>query len=479
MFISLSLFHVARLSFRAVSRTLAVLADFLGLEKVPCPQTIINYVNRLTIARIRNAARSLNVSSIRAGYIWIVDISIATGAGKCLPILALRADHYHVKGKAPTLRDVFCVAIKVSESWTGDNVADFLSKVIATVGPPVAIVKDGGSNLAKGNRLLAESGFYIPAIDDVSHVTANILKREYADHPMFQTFITACGKASKKLKQTLLACLAPPKVSTKARFMNLHRLVRWSSHILSHSPRGRAAEGSMLQKLRDSIGELPGCKAFVERFLRDATPLLEAQKILKNKGLSHQTVKACEVVIDQALPPNSYVRITFTNWMRNQLKIAEQLKLAEVGMPVTSDTIESLFGVGKVHGAGVVKDANRLAARLPAMCGKLTKDEAKAVLGVSIKDQNKVMGDLKSLIKERRDVLPNPGSLETLAAPDARSNLELIPKVEKCAKNAKNIILSAGCAEAQGPEKKKRRSVCLPWKQHDSTSYINVDRGCI
>src|SRR5258705_7934942 len=35
---------------------------------------------------------------------------------------------------------------------------------------------------------------------------------------------SACGRVSSKLKQTLLACLAPPTVRTKARFMNVHRL---------------------------------------------------------------------------------------------------------------------------------------------------------------------------------------------------------------------------------------------------------------
>ena len=44
--------------------------------------------------------------------------------------------------------------------------------------------------------------------------------------------------------------------------MNLHRLVAWADQLLQHSPRGSAAEGSMLAKLRTSLDQLPECKSF-------------------------------------------------------------------------------------------------------------------------------------------------------------------------------------------------------------------------
>jgi hypothetical protein len=56
--LALQLFLEARISFRAVSRVLALLAWALGIQKAPCPQTIINWVIRLTIVRI-DAARPL------------------------------------------------------------------------------------------------------------------------------------------------------------------------------------------------------------------------------------------------------------------------------------------------------------------------------------------------------------------------------------------------------------------------------------
>ena len=153
--------------------------------------------------------------------------------------------------------------------------------------------------------------------------------------------------------------------------MNLHRLVTWADQLLKHSPAGGAAKGSLLAKLRASMDNLPVCKSFIHKFRRDATTLLDCQSILKNKGLSKQTVKECETRLE-AIPPCSPIRIGFVNWMSTQLKTAENLGLSTIGMPISSDSIESLFGIAKAHGTGEVTDANRIADSIPVMCGQVT-----------------------------------------------------------------------------------------------------------
>jgi hypothetical protein len=52
VFLALQLFFVARIGFRAVSRVLSLLAWALGIKKAPCPQTVINWVLRLSIVRL-------------------------------------------------------------------------------------------------------------------------------------------------------------------------------------------------------------------------------------------------------------------------------------------------------------------------------------------------------------------------------------------------------------------------------------------
>jgi hypothetical protein len=113
------------------------------------------------------------------------------------------------------------------------------------MGRPAASLKDGGSERQKAADLLASQELASPCLDDLSHAAAGMLKRYDQHQPAFERFLSACGRVSGKLKQTLWACLAPPTVRTKARLMNVHRLFTWAEHLLQLSPAGGAKAGSM------------------------------------------------------------------------------------------------------------------------------------------------------------------------------------------------------------------------------------------
>lgn len=454
IYIALQLFLVARISFRGVSRVLSVLSKALGISKVPCHQTIINWLQRLTMVKVQSSQqmqpRGIPKGSFSNGFVWMLDISIGLGIGKILTVLALDVRYYEQASQAPKLQDVYCVGVSVAPSWTGENIAVFLSKIIAILGRPTAYLKDGGTDLAKSARLLTEQGRGSLCIDDVSHKIANLVKHEYQNHPLFATFISACGKVSKNFKQTLLACLVPPKVSVKAGFMNLHRLVSWADKILKHSPRGRAAKGSLLSKLRSSLDNLPKCKLFIERFLRDVTPLMQCQKIIKNKGFSHKTYTLCQALIEP-IPASSSIRIGFNQWAEEQLSIAKTLGVNNIGLPISSDQIESLFGTGKHHGTGEIKDANRIAMRLPALCGTFTMDDAQKVLKITVKQQQKIM-KTNTVMKQRQKVLLHPGKLETLSDCREQDYFELVPQSKKRSKTGYNLRNINMLRDFDGPQ---------------------------
>jgi hypothetical protein len=177
-----------------------------------------------------------------------------------------------------------------------------------------------------------------------------MLKRYYQRHPAFERFLSVCGRVSGKLKHTLLACLVPPSVRTKARFMHVHRLFTWAEQLLQLSPAGGAKAGSILARLRACLDELPACKDLIKRFRADANGLLECQKILKTQGLCQDTLAQCEPLI--ATMPTAAVRQEFRAYLEVQLEIAKTLGLDHVGLPISSDTTKSLFGVAKHHGVG-------------------------------------------------------------------------------------------------------------------------------
>ncbi len=453
VFLALQLVLVARIGFRAVSRVLSLLAEVLGIKKAPCPQTIINWVTRLSLVRIQSArmlqGAALSQAPFSNGLIWMIDVSIALGAGKMVAVVALDAQHHHRTQVAPGLQQVRCLAVSVAVSWTGDTLADLLKRLIAVMGRPAAYLKDGGSDLHKAIDVLEAQGLASPSIDDISHAVANMLKRRYHDHPQFATFMSACGRVSGKLKHTLLACLAPPTVHTKARFMNVHRLVTWADRLLTLSPAGGAKAGSSLAKLRACLDALPSCKALIKRFRDDAVPLLACQKILKTQGLSHATLAQCEPLIDAIA--SSTVRREFAGYLQYQLQTATTLGLDKVGLPISSDPIESLFGLAKQHGVGEIKDANRIALRLPALCSTPTREEAKQVLEISVAEQQEITGRFTSLTQQRREVLPNPDALERLGEEQAHTHVELIPSAKNRSNYQNTVNLSIGYKESCGP----------------------------
>jgi hypothetical protein len=450
--LALQLFLEARISFRAVSRVLALLAWALGIQKAPCPQTIINWVIRLTIVRI-DAAQTLRGLPLEEapftnGLIWMIDLSIGLGSGKILAVLALDAHHHQLVSGAPTLRHVHCLGVAVADSWTGDTIAELLKRLIAQLGRPTAYLKDRGSDLHKAAALLEEDGLGSPCLDDISHAAAGMLKRTYQDHPTFERFVSACGRVSGKLKHTLLACLAPPTVRTKARFMHVHRLVTWADRVLRLSPPGGAQRGSMVANLRDALGDLPDCRTLIKRFRGDAGALLACQEILKTHGLGGATVAQCEPLIDAM--PSAAIRQEFRAYLHYQLETAKTLGLDQVGVPISSDTIESLFGVGKRHGVGETPDAARIALRLPALCGRPTREEAEQVLGVSVARQHAFTATLPSLTQQRREVLAHPERLESLVREPASPHVELIPSPKTHANNKVSIDLKKSYRNKNG-----------------------------
>jgi hypothetical protein len=451
--LALQLFLVVRIGFRAVSRVLSLLAWALGIKKAPGPQTVINWVMRLAIVRIE-AARGLkglplSQAPFTNGLIWMLDMSIGLGTGKILAVLACDAHPHQLAPGALALEHVHCIGVCVADSWTGETIADVLKRLIAQMGRPAAYLKDGGSDLHKATDLLGEQGLRSPCIDDISHAVAGMLKRVYQDHPAFTTFLSACGQVSGKLKHTMLACLAPPKVRTKARFMHVHRLVTWADRVLKLSPAGGAKTGSTLAKLRACLDQLPACKALIKRFRADASGLLACQKILKTTGLSHDTRAQCEPLIDTM--PSSALRQEFRAYLDFELTTATTLGLDHIGVPISSDAIESLFGMAKSRGVGETQDAARIALRLPAFCGVPTREEAAQVLKVNVAKQQELTAQFTSLTKQRREVLGHPERLESLSLEQAIPHVALIPRPKNRSNHQEIINISNSYEECHGP----------------------------
>ncbi len=373
--------------------------------------------------------------------------------------MALDAPHHQLLGAAPSLEHVHGLGGAVADSWTGESIADVLDRLIAQMGRPAASLKDGGSDLHKAADVLAARGLGSPCIADLSHAAAGMLKHSDPQHPAFERFLSACGRVSGPLTHTILACLAPPTVRTKARLMHVPRLFSWADRLLKLSPAGGAKAGSIFARLRAGFDELPACKDLIKRFRADAQGVRECPKLLKTKGLSHDTLARCKPLISEM--PAGLLRLEFEVSLEHQLATAKPFGLDHVGLPISSDAIESLFGVAKRHGVAQTQDAARMALRLPALCGAATREEAEQVLGISVARQHEITGPCTSLTKQRREVLGHRQALERLGWSQGEAHGELLPSPKNRSNHAAIVNLSTGCEDQQGPHLVPPQTSCM------------------
>jgi len=201
--------------------------------------------------------------------------------------------------------------------------------------------------------------------------------------------------------------------------------------------------------LRACLDQLPACKALIKRLRAEALGLLECQKILKLKGLSHDTRAPCAPLIDTM--PSSALRQAFRASLDFALETATTRGLDHIGVPISSAAMASLFGVAKRHGVGETPEANRLALRLPALCGVPTREEAQQVLEVRVARQQEVTGPVISLTTQRCEVLGHPERLESLSLEQATPHVERIPRAKSRSNHQEIIYISNGYEECHGP----------------------------
>jgi hypothetical protein len=176
---------------------------------------------------------------------------------------------------------------------------------------------------------------------------------------------------------------------------------------------------------------------------------LACQKLLKPCGLSHDTLRACEPWLDTM--PSVRVRQAFVRSLHHQRETATRRGRDAVGLPLSSDPIAALFGLTKPHGVGPVKDANRLALRLPALCGGPTREEAQQVLEVTVAHQQALSNGVASLPKQRRQIRTQPHPLEQPGNGPKQGDVEGIPPGKDRSDRAPLLSLPTGDKEIKEP----------------------------
>jgi hypothetical protein len=332
---------------------------------IPHFTSTINWIGRVGVGMLKE------IGKIEKPWIAIIDHSINIGTKKLFVVLRIEIDVLYKRDKAISLEDCECIGLKICEVVNGESVKNDLEEIFQIAGNPNAIIKDTDYTLNKGVKLYNETQKKpILLIEDISHVVAKSLKKEFEETKSYKEFTKLIKDGSARIRNTEIAFLTPPKLRNKARFQNVSRLGKWGEKMMEHfNVKGRAKKGSVLERLRKAFPKFNKLKSFILNFSKTTSVTSNVMQRLKNKGLEKSTYDECKILLKE-LPKSSRTAKSLRDWLDRHIKIQQQL--GSYPMPVSSDIIESLFGKFKhTIEKSPQSDMNHSVLIIPLLCGKI------------------------------------------------------------------------------------------------------------
>ena len=352
--------------FRSVPRILKIVEPLLHSPlKIPHFTSVIHWALRAGVALFNQ------VVPLPEPWVALIDCSIDIGTRKALVVLRVPLRALHKKGNALGLQDCECVGLEISPTWNGQLVSEALARTFSRSGVPAAILKDGGSDLKKGVKLLSQQhpDKPIQVLEDVGHFAANLLKARFGKTRSFAAFLAIVSRGASRIRQTDLAWLLPPKLRTKGRFQGITQLANWAHRVLelfgNKQPTLSPAEAG---KFRQAFAGLSDLRRFLSTFCHACSVTELFLKLLKTRGLNETTYHEAQELL--ARLPAQKLRTGLSAWLDKHVLIFRSLDIANSSLLVSSDLIESLFGKFKtIVQRNPHAELNRLLFVIPLLCG--------------------------------------------------------------------------------------------------------------
>jgi hypothetical protein len=339
IFLFVRLVIQASVSMRAVPRALAVVRELFGLTlELPHWTTGRSWLLRVGYYKLMRPKEQAD------DWVLIIDHSCQSGVEKCLVILGLRLRNLPPPGECLCLQHLEPLEILPVRSSTQEDVAKQLSVVTAKIGMPRAILRDGGSDLRGGVELFQRQHPQTADICDIKHKAACLLKHTLEADERWSAFNRAVATARCQMQQTELAFLVPPIQRTKARYMNLEELMRWSVQTLTimDTPPARVLQHVTMERLDEKLGWL--------RQYRDA--LAEWSELMAVTDVAEHFVRTEGLYVGGAWDmakrrPSGLSHASSQQLWKDLLRhVAEQTAQVRPGerLPGSTEILESCFG---------------------------------------------------------------------------------------------------------------------------------------
>ena len=386
--------------------------------------SIINWVLRCGLSILRSAKPS------EKPWVAIIDASIGVGTKKILVVLRVPLDLLkRKKNTALVLEDTECVGVHISDSWNGESVQQKLIETFDQTGFPVAVLKDQGSDIKRGIKLLSESkNIPIETIEDVGHVASNALKAEFSELDSFKDFMGSVNMIRNQIRQSRVSFLSPPKLRSHSRFMSIGRLAKWGKRILEVSEKAKKNNDTKLSEIMNLyFSGVELCGEFLGRFISTCEGVDSFLKIAKTEGIGKLNTRKLKLVLSK-MPYKSKTRLELRNWLKRHEKIRSKLakKTGDhlLNLMVSTDVLESLFGKFKqVIFRCPNKEYGKSVLVIPLLCGKLDYETVRKHISSTSQNDLKIWKD--SAVKTTQLQLKmrfHAGKLRGEMVPDSRKN---------------------------------------------------------
>ena len=157
----------------------------------------------------------------------LADHAIEIGKHRFLGILGIRLANLPPPGECLKLSDMTPVALLPVESSTQEI-------VYQTVGRRHHCNRHhAGSDLSGGINRFCQAHPETTRYRDLPHMAARLLKKRLEKNECWNAFIKQATQTKFETNQTELAFLVPPRLRSKARYMNLQSILRWAEKVLT------------------------------------------------------------------------------------------------------------------------------------------------------------------------------------------------------------------------------------------------------
>jgi hypothetical protein len=167
-------------------------------------------------------------------WIFLADHAVEIGKHRFLGIIGIRLSELPPPGECLKLSDMTPVALLPVETSNQETVHQQLEAVVAKTGiVPQAILSDEGSDLAGGIDRFCKTHPETTPYRDLPHMAARLLKKRLAKNERWNDFVKQVTQTKFETAQTELAFLVPPRLRSKARYMNLQSMLKWAEKVLA------------------------------------------------------------------------------------------------------------------------------------------------------------------------------------------------------------------------------------------------------